>query len=352
MKTTIGKERAAARLFLIAALPLCLAIAPRHLFGQAPDTSMIEAKARQAVWFGQSAFMLPMAGKNVFIDPLGIKGENKADIILITHNHGDHFSMTDIKKIATDSTRIYAPAQCGAVLSSNLSNPVTVVEPGWSGTDGTIGLKAVPAYNNNHPMASKYVGYLITADSVTFYHAGDTKRIPEMQTFECDVAMLPLGQTYTMGSVAEAADAALDVKAKVAVPMHYGMAEGKASDAALFDSLLHGRIRVVVPVKFAPSAVGSRERAPRSEALTVRSYPNPFNGVMRLAVDLKKEGRMNVSVFTSAGRRVAGLADGRFSAGSHEFCLDAGRIGIPSGAYIVRASADGEVRTLKAVYLK
>jgi L-ascorbate metabolism protein UlaG (beta-lactamase superfamily) len=351
MKTGREMTNTPAHLMLCAVVWLGGWTVPAAVLSQVADTLRIEAKAREAVWFGQSAFRIPMAGKSVFIDPLNITGEWKADIILITHNHGDHFSMADIRKIVTDSTRIYAPAQCRTTLSS-LPNPVTVVEPGWSGTDGTIGLKAVPAYNNNHPMASKYVGYLVTADSVTFYHAGDTKRIPEMQTFECDVAMLPLGQTYTMGSVAEAADAALDVKAKVAVPMHYGMAEGKASDAALFDSLLHGRIRVVIPVKFAPSAVGSRERAPRSEAVTVRSYPNPFNGVLRLAVDLKKEGRMNVSVFTSAGRRVASLADGRFSAGSHEFCLDAGRIGIPSGAYIVRASADGEVRTLKAVYLK
>ena len=66
-----------------------------------------------------------------------------------------------------------------------------------------------------------------------------------MKSISCDVAFLPLGQTYTMGSVAEAAGAALDVKATFAVPIHYGMYEGTEADAGEFARLLQGKVQVV-----------------------------------------------------------------------------------------------------------
>jgi L-ascorbate metabolism protein UlaG (beta-lactamase superfamily) len=66
-----------------------------------------------------------------------------------------------------------------------------------------------------------------------------------MASISCDVAFLPLGQTYTMGSVVEAADAALDVKAKIAVPVHFGMYEGTEADVTLFARLLRGKVEVV-----------------------------------------------------------------------------------------------------------
>ena len=77
------------------------------------------------------------------------------------------------------------------------------------------------------------------------YDAGDTERVPEMKDIACDVAFLPLGQTYTMGSPAEAAQAALDVKARIAVPFHFGLYEGSEADAAEFARLLKGKVEVV-----------------------------------------------------------------------------------------------------------
>ncbi|HET7839117.1 MAG TPA: hypothetical protein VFL04_05115, partial [Rectinemataceae bacterium] len=65
-------------------------------------------------------------------------------------------------------------------------------------------------------------------------------------TFGVDIALVPLGQTYTMGSVEEAAGAVIDSGAKLAIPIHYGMYEGSAADAAKFASLLEGKARVVL----------------------------------------------------------------------------------------------------------
>ncbi|HEX8994073.1 MAG TPA: MBL fold metallo-hydrolase, partial [Candidatus Paceibacterota bacterium] len=61
-----------------------------------------------------------------------------------------------------------------------------------------------------------------------------------------DIVMLPLGQTFTMGSVQEAADAVLDVHAKIAIPLHYGQFEGKDSDADEFAELLAGKVTVMI----------------------------------------------------------------------------------------------------------
>ena len=67
-----------------------------------------------------------------------------------------------------------------------------------------------------------------------------------MKTFNCDVALLPLGQTYTMNSVQEAVDAVLDINPKIAIPMHYGMYEGKVEDAQKFKQLLEGKVEVII----------------------------------------------------------------------------------------------------------
>jgi L-ascorbate metabolism protein UlaG (beta-lactamase superfamily) len=113
-----------------------------------------------------------------------------------------------------------------------------------------IRIETLPAYNIKktqfHPRSAGHVGYVLTIDGVRIYHAGDTERIPEMKELNCDIALLPLGQTYTMNSVNEAAQAALDTKAKIAIPMHYDMYEGTPQDAERFKKLLEGKVRVEI----------------------------------------------------------------------------------------------------------
>jgi len=201
-------------------------------------------------WFGQAAVKITAGGKIIYIDPFHIKKADRADIILVTHSHSDHFSPSDIKKISTKDTLIIATKDCSSKLAEIENARVLESEPGFKTSVNDIKIEAVPAYNvvktNFHPKANKWVGYIITVDGVRIYHAGDTERIPEMKTFECDIAMLPLGQTYTMNSVREAADAACDVKAKIAIPIHYGLYEGTPADAEKFKELLKDKVNVVI----------------------------------------------------------------------------------------------------------
>jgi L-ascorbate metabolism protein UlaG (beta-lactamase superfamily) len=189
-----------------------------------------------------------MAGKTVFVDPLGLgtDEEKKADIILITHSHSDHYSKADMVMAAGPATVVVAPF---AIQNAAFPNTRRIA-PGESMTIEGIKITAVPAYNivkkSNHPKASGWVGYLISSGGLTVYAAGDTERVPEMKGIDCDIAFLPLGQTYTMSGPEEAAQAALDVKAGIAIPYHYGMYEGSAQDSLEFKRLLEGKIQVVI----------------------------------------------------------------------------------------------------------
>jgi L-ascorbate metabolism protein UlaG (beta-lactamase superfamily) len=203
---------------------------------------------KQLKWFAQSAFRLETAGKVIYFDPFRIDVKDEADVVFITHSHQDHFSKTDLQKILTPQTVIVAPASCKSELRS-FNNEQILLSPGDTGTVAGFPVQAVPMYNRvktkYHPRKKNWLGYVVTIDGVRLYHAGDTERIPEMQDFRCDIALLPLGQTYTMNSVEEAAQAARDVQARVVVPMHYGFYEGKVKDVETLRQLLKGEIEVI-----------------------------------------------------------------------------------------------------------
>jgi L-ascorbate metabolism protein UlaG (beta-lactamase superfamily) len=202
-------------------------------------------------WIEQSCFRIDAAPYTVYIDPNSVSGDIKADLILITHPHGDHWSPAELDKIVKPGTILIAPEE--VVYTGNIAKRI-VLKPGEEFNDfPQLKIKAVPAYNINkvwfHPREANWVGYLIKIKDVTIYHSGDTERIPEMKTFTADIALLPLGQTYTFDTVNDAAEAAKDVHAKLAIPMHFGLYEGTAADAVTFKTLLNGIIPVVIKVK-------------------------------------------------------------------------------------------------------
>lgn len=227
-------------LFTLAAVLLFAASAP------AGDAARL---ADSLSWYGQSTFHTTAFGPSLYIDPIALPDTApKADIICITHSHNDHLSTDALKKIATDKTVIIATRGCNSKLKYVDKAQLINLLPG-EGTDvAGVRIEAVPAYNISktkfHPKSNKWVGYVISGAGMTLYHAGDTERIPEMQAIDCDVALMPLGQTYTMNSVADAAQSARDVQAGIAIPMHYGMAEGTRADAEKFAQLLAGQIEV------------------------------------------------------------------------------------------------------------
>lgn len=226
-------------MFVLATLIFC-----RGAEAQTPE-KMLE----KIHWFGQSAVKIETGDKIIYIDPLIAEKTEDADIILITHSHSDHFDLRSIERVAKKETVFIATQDCEKGIKSKFNARVITLKPGMSKDMNSIMIEAVPAYNTPHPKINNWVGYILTIDGVRIYHAGDTERIPEMKEFTCDIAMLPLGQTYTMKSVEEAAEAAQDVKAKIAIPIHFGLYEGTKEDADRFAELLKGKIQVVIKEK-------------------------------------------------------------------------------------------------------
>ena len=204
-------------------------------------------------WLGHDSFVL-QGSKTVIIDPFKAKGDYKADVLLISHEHFDHLSEDDIKRFSTDSTTIVAPKICEPQLKGFGAQKV-IVEPGSKSEAKGVTVETIPAYNINkfrapgkvfHPKEDGRVGYVLTLDGVRFYHAGDSDATPEMKSLDVDVAFLPVSGTYVM-TPDEAAGAAKAMKTKVAVPMHYGAGvAGTIQDAERFRDLLIGIRDVVI----------------------------------------------------------------------------------------------------------
>lgn len=186
----------------------------------------------------------------IYIDPFNVNTDEKADIILITHEHYDHCSIKDIQKLVKQDTIIVTVADCQSKLSSVVSSikGVKIVRPGAKLMIGNVSIEAVPAYNINkqfHPKANEWVGFIVTIKGKRIYHAGDTDLIPEMKNItNIDAALLPVSGTYVM-TAEEAAKAAEIIKPKIAVPMHYGAIVGSANDAEKFKQLYKGDARIL-----------------------------------------------------------------------------------------------------------
>jgi L-ascorbate metabolism protein UlaG (beta-lactamase superfamily) len=186
-------------------------------------------------WFRQSAFRWSDGDFVVYIDPWGVGDRVAADVILVTHAHHDHFRPEEIDRLRTERTKLVAPEDVAGALSGN----VTPVGPGDAVEVSGVRIQAVPAYNvveerlDRHPKRNGWVGYLLTLGDHTYYHAGDTDHLPELESISTDVAFLPIGGTFTMDAP-QAASLARAMAPGVAVPMHYGFVVGSASDADTF----------------------------------------------------------------------------------------------------------------------
>jgi L-ascorbate metabolism protein UlaG (beta-lactamase superfamily) len=197
-------------------------------------------------WLGHDSFELEGSKTKVLVDPFKISRPVTADILLITHEHFDHLSADDIRKVSSSSrTQVVAAKPCESELSK-LNVRANYVSPGSHLELLGVKIDALPAYNLNkfrepghvfHPKEDGRVGYVITLDGVRIYHAGDTDAIPEMRGLSVDVALLPVSGTYVM-TPEEAASAANGMNAKIAIPMHYGAIVGSKADAEKFKSLV------------------------------------------------------------------------------------------------------------------
>ena len=185
--------------------------------------------------------------KVVYADPFHLTKEtHDADIILVTHDHYDHFSAEDIAKVAKEGTLLICPASTKVLaLEAGFSeDKITVLAPGERTVEEGVSVNAVPAYNVGkqfHPKANGWVGYIVTMGGLRYWIAGDTDDNEDVRKVRCDIALVPVGGKYTM-TAEEAAALVNAIRPKFAVPTHYNDIVGTAGDGARFCSLLEDGI--------------------------------------------------------------------------------------------------------------
>ncbi len=190
--------------------------------------------------------------RTLYFDPYQVsEASHDADVILITHDHFDHFSLEDIRKVAGDETWIVMPESLrGMADKSGIRRQKFLIpralddKPGAGGESeceiGGVRIRAIPAYNRLkpfHPRGKGYAGYVVEMDGVTYYVAGDTDVTPENQKVRCDVALVPVGGKFTM-DYKEAARLVNQIAPKLAIPTHYGDVAGSPEDGRRFVELL------------------------------------------------------------------------------------------------------------------
>ncbi len=180
----------------------------------------------------------------LYFDAFGINDEaHDADYIFVTHEHFDHFDPKSIAKIMRTESVLVAPESMKNKLLKELAvaeEKCTFCKPGESFEENGLKVTTVPAYNKLKPFhtkGSKWLGYLVEMEGVSYYIAGDTDANEDVKKVKCDVALVPVGGHYTMDKK-QAAELIGNMKPKAAIPTHYGEVVGNPSDGADFKALV------------------------------------------------------------------------------------------------------------------
>ncbi len=204
-------------------------------------------------WLGHSGFRLRTRSATIYIDPYRVGEGPRADLILITHGHYDHFSPQDVERLSHDATWLVAPP----AVAERARGRVASIAPGerleLEQVPG-VDVAAVAAYNTSkrdrdgnlfHPREAGWVGFDLNVRGERLYHSGDTDVVPEMDSVVgVDVALLPVSGTYVM-TPQEAAEAARRIQPRVAVPMHWGENIGTEADARAFAEKAPVEVRIL-----------------------------------------------------------------------------------------------------------
>ncbi len=192
------------------------------------DVFKTAASDLQITFIGHGSLLFDFSGLHIYVDPDGRLADfsrfPKADLILITHQHGDHFDAAAIKTLSQDSTQLFVSPACQPLPATAhiLQNGDTVQAKG-------VAIAAVPAYNILHRRASGLPfhprgegnGYILNFAGLRVYVAGDTENIPEMSDLrDIAVAFLPMNLPYTM-TPEMTAKAARTIKPRVLYPYHF-----------------------------------------------------------------------------------------------------------------------------------
>ena len=225
---------------LVAALVLVAAAA--HAQGLEKDVIPTSAGEVSITFVGHGTLVFGHGGKTIHVDPFGKLADYatlpKADLVLITHSHGDHLAPAALAAIRRPDTLVVVAPDC----EGKVEGAVTL-QNGERKTLAGIEVAAVPAYNlvQMRPDGTPYHpkgrgnGYVLTFGDTRLYVAGDTENIPEMKALkQIDIAFLPMNLPFTM-TPEQVADAAKAFRPKVLYPYHFGNSDTAALVALLKD---------------------------------------------------------------------------------------------------------------------
>ncbi|MCC6396746.1 MAG: MBL fold metallo-hydrolase [Bacteroidetes bacterium] len=183
----------------------------------------------EITFLGHGTLMMRFAGKTIHIDPFAQVADYTAlpdaDLILLTHHHGDHMDLEAVEQIRRKDSRMLLTQTCAEKLTGG-----TVMKNGDVQTVAGVKIEAVPAYNLVHrrPDGNPFhpkgegTGYILTFGKTRVYVGGDTENTPEMKALkDIDIAFLPMNLPYTM-TPEMVADAAKAFKPKILYPYHFG----------------------------------------------------------------------------------------------------------------------------------
>jgi L-ascorbate metabolism protein UlaG (beta-lactamase superfamily) len=216
-------------LLLTAAFFVALAFQAGAQQGLESDIIKTSAGDLKITFIGHGSLMFAFGGKIIHVDPVSKEADYtklpKADLILVTHQHGDHLDAKALDILRTDKTALVLTEICAQQVKGGV-----VMKNGEVKNVGGLKIEAVPAYNLVHMRSEgkpfhprgEGNGYVITFGDKRVYVAADTENIPEMKKLEkIDVAFLPMNLPYTM-TPEMVADAAKAFKPKVLYPYHFG----------------------------------------------------------------------------------------------------------------------------------
>ena len=200
-----------------------------------------------------SSIRIESENKIIYIDPFKVQDAiNDADIICITHSHYDHFSEEDILKVKNTKTKILVTADLleKAIELGFDKEDIVVVIPNNVYKVLNIEINTIPAYNENkkfHPKENNWVGYILNLENQKVYVVGDTDVTEENKHVKCDIALVPIGGTYTM-DYKEAAELVNYIKPKKVIPMHYAEIVGNKEDGIKFKENVDNNINVEIQI--------------------------------------------------------------------------------------------------------
>lgn len=172
----------------------------------------------------------------LYFDAFQIEDEkHDADYIFVTHEHYDHFDPTSMAKVLQSDSIIIAPKSMKKKLLKELAvneSQCIFCLPNTIHELDQIWVETVPAYNKLKPFhtkSSRWLGYIVKMDGISYYVAGDTDPNEDVKKGKCDVALIPIGGHYTMDKK-QAADLICGMKPNAVIPTHYGELVGNPAD--------------------------------------------------------------------------------------------------------------------------